>query len=363
MKRTLTVLSGSCFVVLLFLLVPLQNSAAESVVLADNVYEFTVLNDTEVLYCDSDVNFFIVSTQPPYETRSWDPGWDPADSGWEGATTLVNLCASPDGEWVCFARFLAIPEDALLNDEYVPWPLGVVVAPVHGTNAWLAALAKEVGGGPNFDFTMDSMNLYGQPFASSETTMEEYLADYRGDPDREIIERFSVINLQSGERTGGDLHLGDGYLACPFSDLIALDDYTLYMLVDMSLEKIVYHISSDQHGFEVQKWVSEDAILVKSDGEQYLFYADGTVVVNPGENDIIVYCPMPDGKYVFSTDGGSRMLYGSIDWDSFSPDPSAPISVIGDNLSTWAKVLPMADGSGIVFESREVNALLFHPCP
>ncbi len=363
MKRLHAVLSGSCSLVLLILLVPLRSSAAESVLLADNVSEFTVLNETEVLYCDSDANFFIVSTQPPYETRSWDPGWDPTDSGWERATTLINLCASPDGEWVCFTRFLAIPEDALLPDEYVPWPLAVVVAPVHGTTAWLAALAQEVGGGPNFDFTMDSMNLYGQPFVSSRTTLEEYLADYRGDYDGESIDDFSIINLLSAERTGGDLPLNDGYLACPYSDLVAVDDYFFSMIVDMSTEEIVFAVPSGQDGFEVQKWVSEYAILVKKDGEQCLLQADGTVVVNPGENDIIVYCCMPDGEYVFSTDSGRTYLYGSIDWVNFTSDCAVPMSVIGDDLSTWDKILPMADGSGIVFNSYQLNGLLFHPCP
>ena len=363
MKTTFTALSGSCSMVLLILFVPLRSSSAESDVLAYNVSRFTVLNDTEVLYCDSDANFFIVSTQPPYETRSWDPGWDPTDSGWEGATTLINLCASPDGEWVCFTRFLAIPEDALLPDEYVPWPLAVVVAPVHGTTAWLAALAQEVGGGPNFDFTMDSMNLYGQPFQSSGTTLAEYLADFRGDSDGEPVENFSIINLLSGERSGSDLYLSDGYLACPYSDLVAVNDWTIGMIVDMSLGKIIFGSPSGPYSFEAGMWVLEDAILVRKDGEQCLLFADGTVVVNPGETDITVYCAMPDGKYVFSTDGGSTYMYGSIDWESFSPDRAVPMSVIGDDLSPWDRILPMADGSGIVFYSHELQGLLFHPCP
>ncbi len=363
MKSMLTVLSNSCIPAILILLVPLQSSASESVVLANNVSEFTVLNDTEVLYCDSVANFFIVSTQPPYETRSWDPGWDPTDSGWGRAMRLTNLCASPDGEWVCFARFVAVPEDALLPDEYVHSPLAVVIAPVHGTTAWFAALAQEVGGGPNFDFTMDSMNLYGQPFLSSGTTLDEYLADCRGDSDRESVEHFSVINLLTGERTGGNLSLCDGYLACPLSDLVAADDYYLGMIVDMLAEETVYSVPSDQDWFDVQKWVAEDAILVKQDGEQCLLYADGTVVVNPGENDISVYCLMPDGKYVFSIDNGNTYIYGTIDWESFSADHAVEMSINGADLSTWDKILPMADGSGIVFQSRHLNALLFHPCP
>ncbi|MCK4671431.1 MAG: hypothetical protein KAT47_02740 [Candidatus Aegiribacteria sp.] len=213
MKRTIAPLSGSCFLVLLILLVPFANSEADSVLLTGKASEFTVLNDTEVLYCDSDANFFIVSTQSPDSARPWDPGWDPTLRGWEEATTLVYLCASPDGQWVCFARFVAIQDDMLQADEFVPWPLAVVVAPVYGTTAWLAALAWEVGGGPGFDFTMDSMNLYGQPFVSSETGLEDFLAYFRRDPDREHIEAFSKINLQSGERTGSGLCFNDGYVA------------------------------------------------------------------------------------------------------------------------------------------------------
>ncbi len=135
------------------------------------------------------------------------------------------------------------------------------------------------------------------------------------------------------------------------------------MIVDMSTEEIVFAVPSGQHGFEVQKWVSEYAILVKKDGEQCLLQADGTLVVNPGENDIIVYCCMPDGEYVFSTDGGETYMYGSIDWVNFTSDCAAPMSVIGDDLSAWDKILPMADGSGIVFNSYQLNGLLFHPCP
>lgn len=91
MKRMHAALSGSCLLLLSILLVPLRNSAAESIVLAYDVYDFTVLNDTEVLFCDRDYNFFIVNTQPPFDKRPWDPGWDPTDSGWEMATTLVHL--------------------------------------------------------------------------------------------------------------------------------------------------------------------------------------------------------------------------------------------------------------------------------
>ena len=365
MKRTIATLSGSCFLVLSVLLVPYKSSESESVLLAENVSEFTVLNDTEVLYCDNDANFFIVNTQSPDEARPWDPGWDPTLRGWEEATTLVHLCASPDGQWVCFARFVAIPDDMLLQaDESVPWPLAVVVAPVYGTTAWLAALAWEVGGGPGFDFTMDSMNLYGQPFVSSETSLEDFLAYFRRDPDRERVEAFSIINLQSGERTGSGLCFNDGYVACPYSDLVAADDMCIGVIADMSTEEIVFGDPVDYYyGFEVEKWVLEDAILVRKDGEQCLLYADGTVVENPGEDDIRVYCWMPGGEYVFSTDGGRTVLYGNIDWVSFSFSEAVIMSDFRSRLSIWDKTLPMADGSGIVFYSYELEGLVFHPVP
>ena len=365
MKRTIATLSGSCFLVLSVLLVPYKSSESESVLLAENVSEFTVLNDTEVLYCDNDANFFIVNTQSPDEARPWDPGWDPTLRGWEEATTLVHLCASPDGQWVCFARFVAIPDDMLLQaDESVPWPLAVVVAPVYGTTAWLAALAWEVGGGPGFDFTMDSMNLYGQPFVSSETSLEDFLAYFRRDPDRERLEAFSIINLQSGERTGSGLCFNDGYVACPYSDLVAADDMCIGVIADMSTEEIVFGDPVDYYyGFEVEKWVLEDAILVRKDGEQCLLYADGTVVENPGEDDIRVYCWMPGGEYVFSTDGGRTVLYGNIDWVSFSSSETVIMSDLRSRLSIWDKTLPMTDGSGIVFYSYELEGLVFYPVP
>ncbi len=364
MKRTIAALSGSCFLVLSMLLIPINNSEADPVLLARNVSEFTVLNDTEVLYCDSDANFFIVSTQFPDSSRPWDPGWDPILRGWEEATTLVYLCASPDGQWVCFAQFVAIPDDMLQADEFVPWPLAVVVAPVYGTTAWLAALAWEVGGGPGFDFTMDSMNLYGQPFVSSETSLEDFLACFRRDPDRMRVRAFSKINLQSGERTGNNLCFNDGYVPCPYSDLVAADDMCIGIIADMSTEEVVFGDPVDTcFYFEVEKWVLEDAILVRKDGEQCLLYADGTVVENPGEDDIIVYCWMPGGEYVFSADAGRTVLYGSIDWESFSSSEAVAMSDSGVRLSIRDKILPMADGSGIVFYSYELEGLVFHPVP
>ena len=364
MKRSIFVLSGSCILVFSILLVPFASAEAQSVLLAENVSHFTVLNETEVLYCDSDANFFIVSTQSPDEVRSWNPGWDPTHRGWERATTLVYLCASPDGAWICFASFVAIPEDMLLPDENVPWPLAVVVAPVDGLSAWLAALAQEVGGGPGFDFTMDSMNLYGQPFVSSETSLEDYLAYFREDPDRERVESFTKINLLSGERTGNDIHLNDGYVACPYSDLVASDDMYIGIIADMSSEEIVFGDPEDPYYcFEVEKWVLEDAILVEKDGVQCLLYSDGTVVENPGENSISVYCWMPGGEYVFSTDGGRTVLYGNIDWESFSSSEAIVMLDPGVRLSIWDKILPMTDGSGIVFNSYELGGLVFHPMP
>lgn len=345
------------------LLIPLFSSGAEPVLLAENVSDFTVLNETEVLYCDNDANFFIVSTLSPNDERPWNPGWDPADRGWERATTLVHLCASPDGNWVCFARFVAIPEDMLQPDEHVPWPLAVVIAPVYGTHAWLAALAQEVGGGPGFDFTMNSMNLYGQPFVSSETSIEDYLANFRGDPDRERVESFSIINLQSGERSGGDIFLNDGYAACPYSDLVAADDYCIGMIVDMSAKEIVFGDTSGPYLYEVDKWVLEDAILVSKDGEQMLLYADGTVVENPGEDRINVYCWMPDGAYIFSTDGGATVWFGNIDWDRFQPLEAALIPELGGVLSRLHEAQPMVDGSGIVFDSYELGGLVYLSLP
>ncbi len=363
MKRMISVLCGFSLPVLIILFVPFEIAEAESVLLAENASHFTVLNDTEVLYCDDDANFFIVNIQSPDKARPWDPGWDPTDRGWERATTLVSLCASPDGEWVCFARFVAIPDSMLGPDEFVPWPLAVVVSPVHGTTAWLAALAFEVGGGPGFDFTMDSMNLYGQPFVSSETTPADYLAYFRGDPDRELIESFSIINLLSGERTGSGLCFSDGYVACPYSDLVAVDDMCIGMIVDMSTEEIVFGDPEGPYFYDVEKWVLDDAILVKKDGEQCLLYADGTIVENPGEIDIEVYCWMPDGKYVFSTDGGRTVLYGSIDWENFISSEAVVMSEFETGLSTWDRILPMKDGCGIVLYSYELGGLVFHPVP
>jgi hypothetical protein len=360
MQRSDVSLLGS---LVMSILIFLSSAGAEPVLLTEEVANFAVLNDTEVIYCDMDANFFIVDIDAPDEARPWDPHWDPTAMGWGGATTLVYLCASPDGEWVCFAQFLEIPEDATGDAEFVPWPLAVVISPVHGEAAWFAALAMEVGGGPDFDFTMDSMNLYGQPFVPSETSLEDYLAWFRGDIRRERIEEFTRINLLSGERTGGDIFLGDGYLACPYSDLIAADDMMIGMIVDMSTEEFLFQEDTGEFEFLIDKWVLEDAILVHFDGIQNLLYSNGNMVENPGEADIDVYCWMPGGEYLFSTDDGESIQYGNINWDTFTSADAVTISDTSLQLTKWNRVLPMADGSGIVFDSYELGGLVFFPVP
>jgi len=363
MKYSNSVFSLFNILLISILISPMQDAQAEPILLAERVSEFAVLSDTEVIYCDMDANFFIVDIHTPDEAQPWNPHWDPTVMGWERATTLVHLCASPDGEWVCFARFLAIPDESLNDDEYVPWPVAVVISPVHGEASWLAALSMEVGGSPEFDFTMDSMNLYGQPFIPSEPTLDDYLAWFRGDPDRERMEGFTRINLLTSERTGGEIFLHDGYVACPYSDLIAADDMMIGMIVDMSTEEFVFQDNSGPYDFAVEKWVLKDGILVDLDGKQNLLYADGTLSENPREMDIMVYCWMPGGEYLFSTDAGESIQYGNINWETFSSGDAVPITDSELQLSVWSRILPMPDGSGILVNSHQYGGLVFYPLP
>ena len=91
--------------------------------------------------------------------------------------------------------------------------------------------------------------------------------------------------------------------------------------------------------------------------------ADGTVVENPGENSISVYCWMPGGEYVFSIDDGRTVLYGDIDWESFSAIEAVIMSDSDLRLSIRDRILPMTDGSGIVFYSSEQGGLVYYPVP
>ena len=355
----------TCFLVAV-LLTGSSSGYAEIRLLAQDVAHFTVLSGAEVLVADMEGNFRLVEIERPLESTAWQPEWNPADQGWERAATLVWLSSSPDGEWVCFARFVAIPEHVLGPDEYPAWPLAVVVCRSDGTDARIVALSQEVGGGPGFDFTTDSRYLYGQPFLRCGVTLDDYLSWWRGLATGGSPGAYTRIDLETGERDGGNVDISDGYLSCPWSDLVAAGGYwDLWGIYDMSTCTPVYGGGDESVPFRVLGWVSEDALLVSDDGSRlYMRFGEdpGEPVVTRSLDRIDIYCRMPSGTYLFTTDGIS-VQYGNIDWRSGVSTELCRIPELDGTLTEWGKILAVPDGSGIVYDAPLHGGLCHTPAP
>ena len=334
---------------------------AEIRLLAQDVDHFTVLSETGILAADMEGSFQLIDINSPQASQAWVPDWDPTEYGWGRATTLVRLTSSSDGELVCFAQFLAIPEDVLGPDEYVAWPLAVVVCNSDGSDARIVALSQDAGGGPGFDFTTDGSYLYGQPFLRSGVYLEDYLAWHEGTATGGDPEGFTRIDVTTGARDGGDVDLSDGYVSCPWSDLVAAPDYwELRGIYDMATLELLHDAGSTSYG--AVKWVTDNALLVSGDGCQALVLPDGRVHENSGSDPIEIYCRMPSGAYFFTTDGIS-VQFGSIDWRTFSPLQSCYIPELDGTLDSWASPLPTPDGSGIVYYAYLHGGLCYPPVP
>jgi hypothetical protein len=237
----------------------------------------------------------------------------------------------------------------------------VVVCNSDGSDARIVALSQDAGGGPGFDFTMDSKYLYGQPFLRSGVYLEEYLAWWSGTETGWSPEGFTRIELETGARDGGDVDLSDGYLPCPWSDLVAVPDYwEVREMYDMSTLELLHDASGTSWG--AVKWATEDALLVSGDDSQALMLSDGRVHENTSTHDVEIYCRMPSGAYFFTLDGIS-VQFGNMDWRTFSPLQSCHIPELDGTLDSWGSTLPTPDGGGIVYYAYLHGGLCYTPVP
>ena len=71
-----------------------------------------------------------------------------------------------------------------------------------------------------------------------------------------------------------------------------------------------------------------------------------------------VYCMIPDGRYIFSTDGGNMVMQGLINWDIFeTPDAIEISELVGVNCT----IKPLLESKGVVF--RSANSLYYYELP
>lgn len=271
----------------------------------DYVKSLVALPDGRVLFVDNDSNFWTVSCDSPGEKEEWLSSWDYSADGWGNVIRVSWLSGSWDGERICYAV-------TVTAGECIHVPEMVLICDSDGSNAEPVALSCDVGSGPQFDFTMDSRYLYGNPILYCSPDPESYIEPITS---REEYPPADMIEISTGERSYHSGVLSDGYYPCPFSDIVSGASYPPSMIYDMNSSEVLLEVSDDESPI-IDKWVLPDAGLATRGGSQFLRYSDGTEISNPRE-EITVYAMLADGRYFYSFDDGDTVFLAEINWDSF----------------------------------------------
>ena len=334
--------------------------ASEPVVLAESLSDynrtFEVLQNGTVLFINGDEQLTIVSIDVPMKTASFLNDWNPEEYGWANPNRISYFATSPDGEYICFCQQVSVPDSLQTGERFIPGPVLVAVCRTDGTGGKPLALSFEVGGGPNFNFTQDSQNIFGSPLLACLPTPEDFASYFIRDNDDNLIEGF-IIDIQDGTRTGGSGGiLGDGFYKNPWSNLVAAGSYPTNVVADIVTREVFLHDTTCSGQEIIYTWVLPDAGLAESGNNQILRYSNGTEVINPGE-PVSVFGMLEDGRYIFSRGGISHtVLLGHIDWTDFSSEEADTLSGLEDFIDRWTRVAASPDGKILVFasDSREL---------
>ncbi|MBN1434140.1 hypothetical protein JW921_05225 [Candidatus Fermentibacterales bacterium] len=331
------------------------------IMLADSLnpyYEaFVVLGTGSVLYVGDDGVLRVVEIDRPMQPLVFRTDWDPADWGWQPCAGIGLLETSPDGRHIVFTEQVAVPDSLLGQYDYVPGPVLVVVAGADGSGSCLVALSFDVGGGPGFDFLSDSRHIYGGPLLGCDPTPVAFLEMWSGSDQSRYYPEGYLIDISDGSRSGGrEDFMGDGFYSNPWSDLVAAGCYPPNLIANAATAEVMVEDTSARSPAIIETWVLPDAGLARTNGSQVLRFADGRVLVNPG-NPILVYGRLSDGTHVFSPDEGTTVLRGMIDWSDFSFETADTLAGLGGVLEQWRSLLEVP-GAGFVF--RRGSSLYFY---
>ncbi len=282
--------------------------ASQPVFLASDINDYVkslvALPDGRVLFVDNNSDFWAVSCDLPGEKEEWLSFRDHSAYGWADVIRVSWLSGSWNGEKICYAVTVTAGED-------VHAPELVLVCESDGSNAEPVALSFNVGSGPQFDFTMDSRFLYGNPLLSCSPDVNSYVELTEGSSE---LPWADMIEIATGERSYHGV-LSDGYYACSFSDIVSGASYPPSVIYDMNSSKVLFEVSGDESPV-IDMWVLPDAGLVTIGDNQFLRYSDGREILNTGD-EITVYAVVGDGRYLYSQDNADAIFLAEIDWDNF----------------------------------------------
>jgi hypothetical protein len=346
---------------LLVILAALPGTAAAgaAVLLADSVQIAQPLSDNLVLCTGGEDGGFFTVSIPSGARAAWTPSWQPDEDGWEGMGDAgydgypFVLSVSPDLEHVVFARSVYLPDRCKVPDgmDAMRSCFVVVLCDADGSDASPVAVGLAVGGGPEYDFTSDSRRLVGQPFYPCPPTPEGYSGYLRRGWDYPSIPEFDYVDVETGlHGTIPDLSVGDGFWKCPYSDYFRIENnwYEEHDFSSFETGGLVGHYSvPDGEGF-IRGWVLPDAVLMAGPGNWRVVFVDGTVVQGPPMSWDL-YSWLPDGTYLFSTDGGGTVLHGRVDWTTGRVSGAMPCP--GLEAFTEESFIPLPGSEGILIHS------------
>lgn len=337
---------------LLVLAMSFINVLAQPVMLTDSLStafgEFVKAGEDIVIFVNTNGTLSSVSIDDPFNTQSFSTDWVPEDDGWSGPEEIKFLGISPDGNLLCIAVLVSVPDSVFSTDLSIPDPIVILICDAAGGSPQVAGLTVDTGGELCFDFTQDSRLLFGNGFLPCTPDPEAYFAYYLGDQTN-LLQPFDLVDLEEGSRFSAGGIIGDRFVSNPWSDLIAAGGSPLSSIADMATLAIVFQDSTASSDL-IEQWIEPDLGLAQRDTTQIVRLSDGTVQENPGD-PFIVLCRVSSGRYVFSRDGGETINTGSIDWSSFEVEEPVELSELAGYLSAGNKVISVDRDRAIVFRA------------
>ncbi len=330
-------------------LLALVLTAGEPVLLAEDVFMAAPVSPGIVLCASEDGGFFTIDI-PGGARRPWAPDRLPEDDGWVPYDLVPVLVSSPDGGWVAWVRCAGLPEEYEIEWEGMRSVGLVYVSRPDGSGARPVAVTWLVGGGPYFDFTSDSRYLVGSPIAPCAPDPEAYARSV-GDQEGGSA-GFTHYEVATGRRIlVEDLPLGDGYWKCPYSEYFRIENnwYAEHGFSSFDTGGVLGRWVVPGGECRLWGWATEDAMLYSIDGGCGLVYVDGSVTEAPSCGWEL-YCLMPDGNSLYSSDSGRTVRFGWVDWVTFEEHRTEEVQgLAGFPGLGGMRIIPMPDSRGVLF--------------
>ncbi len=328
----------------------------EPVLVAEDVVSVVPLDRATVLLIDGEGAGYTLNLNTGF-TRPWAPSWSPGEDGWEDDGYIFATELSPDGNHLLILKGVYAPDRFGFPEGYdgMRSVILVILSRPDGSGATPVAVSVAAGGGPDYAFTTDSRFIVGGPMFDCEPTPGAYSALIRSDSGRFAMEPVNTISLSTGNRSlTPDLDISDGFWKCPYSDWVRLENnwYAEHTFSNLVTGGVAGFFRVPGGECRVHGWVTEDAFLITIGERQGLLRVDGSFVPCPsGTWDVVSW--LPDGRFLYESNGSGNLVLGDVDWETFSAVPGGiPVHMPEEIRHLTARPMPSEPCTGILFHDR-----------